>query len=264
MKLNIVVILLLAAINSTTAVRCRRWLEKCVLNSDCCNNRRCMSWGRCSLLHRGQSTGYKCFENGNELSTSVIAYREGNEAQKKRVKGIYGDTIGAWCVDKVAEFAILFDETYNAAGFNEDISRWNTSSATDMNGMFSSQTSFNQDLSRWDVSKVKDMSYMFYNASSFNKTLSTWDVSKVTNFGAMFHKATIFNQDISSWNLSSVTYLEAMFLNATAFNTDLCQWRSKINSSIDVENMFKDTKCPNKNDPLFESNMIRNMCNDCA
>ena len=38
----------------------------------------------------------------------------------------------------------------------------------------------NQDMSKWDVSTAGDMASMFSGASSFNQDLSKWDVSAVT------------------------------------------------------------------------------------
>ena len=44
--------------------------------------------------------------------------------------------------------------------FNGDISKWDVSNVTNMEGMFLSST-FNGDISNWDVSNVKFKSRMF-------------------------------------------------------------------------------------------------------
>jgi surface protein len=239
MKLKLNLILLLAAFDAVTA-RCRRWLGKCAQNSDCCNNRRCMKWGRCSLVHQAPSNKvYKCFENRTELVNGVKSYREGNKTEKILVKEIYGNPIGTWCVGSVTDFLSVFDQDSNAAGFNDDISRWNTSSATKMKYMFYKQTSFNQDLSRWDVSKVTDMQYIFYKASSFNKDLSSWNVSVVTSFFRAFY-------------------------SASTFNKNLCNWRDKISDSANLGDIFYNTSCPNASNPWFDGNTVKNVCYNCV
>jgi hypothetical protein len=107
-KLKLDFILLLAGIHASTA-GCRRWLGKCTKNDDCCNNRRCMKWGRCSLVHHVPRKVYKCFESRVELIAGVKSYLDGNETEKELVKDIYGNPIGKWCVDKVTDFESLFD-----------------------------------------------------------------------------------------------------------------------------------------------------------
>jgi Mycoplasma protein of unknown function, DUF285 len=266
--INLETILLLSAINTATAISCRRWLGKCTQNSDCCNNRRCMKWGRCSLVHRGPSKVYKCFEDNSELSAGVRSYLDGNETEKELVKDTYGNPIGTWCVGNVTDFESLFDvDAYaNIGGFNESISRWNTSSATKMKYLFFEQFDFNQDLSRWDVSKVSDMFEMFYDARSFNKSLASWDVSKVTTFRNMFELASSFNQDISSWNVSGATDVSGMFFRATVFNRNLCQWRSKLTVPVDYafNGIFDFTSCPLAKDPEYVGTTIQNMCYSCV
>ena len=43
--------------------------------------------------------------------------------------------------------------------FNQNISNWDVSSVTDMNGLFA-WANFNQDIGNWDVSSVMDMNYL--------------------------------------------------------------------------------------------------------
>merc|ERR1712032_249539 len=72
------------------------------------------------------------------------------------------------------------DIFYGASAFNQDLSKWDVSTVTDMRTMFADASSFNQDLSNWDVSKVTDMEEMFLRASSFNRELRgiAWGHSK--------------------------------------------------------------------------------------
>ena len=94
----------------------------------------------------------------------------------------------------------------NATSFNQDISSWDVTNATDMFAMFWGASAFNQDLSSWG-NKIgnANISSMFQDATSFNQSLNNWDVSSVYKHEHMFLGATSFNQDISSWDVSSVT-----------------------------------------------------------
>ncbi|WP_308700556.1 BspA family leucine-rich repeat surface protein [Mycoplasma capricolum] len=68
---------------------------------------------------------------------------------------------------------------FGATSFNQDISTkilgtqtkqdlvWNTSSATNMNRMFSRATSFNRDISNWNVFNVE-------NSTNFSNTNPNW------------------------------------------------------------------------------------------
>ena len=62
---------------------------------------------------------------------------------------------------KITDMSFLFlDDAkggYGLEHFNGDISKWNTSNVTDMEGMFWGADSFNQNINNWDVSNVTDM-----------------------------------------------------------------------------------------------------------
>ena len=74
-----------------------------------------------------------------------------------------------------------------------------TSNVTDMSIMSGFSPEFNEDISSWDVSSVTIMQGMFVGASSFNQDISSWDTSNVTDMEFMFSRATSFNQDLSGW-----------------------------------------------------------------
>ena len=118
----------------------------------------------------------------------------------------------------------VFQNFFNNNSFNSNISFWDVSNVTNMDGMFYNADVFNQNISNWNTSKVDNMGSMFKNASSFNQDISSWDTSKVTKMLDLFRAATSFNQNISQWDTSSATSMSKMFENATSFNQDISSW----------------------------------------
>merc|ERR1719198_1497247 len=95
---------------------------------------------------------------------------------------------------------------------------------------------FNGDISKWDVSSVTNMQGMFNHAKHFNTDISKWTVSSVTTFLRMFHTAEAFNHDLNLWDVSSATSLQNMFYHAKSFSQTLCgAWAT---SRADKEGMF--------------------------
>ena len=140
------------------------------------------------------------------LYNAVRDYMSQDCANNKNcaVAQTYGWPMNSWCVGDVTDMHSLFSTnpilSYDImATFNEDISGWDTSSATDMSDMFRGATSFNGDLSAWDTSSVTTMFHLFNGATSFNGDLSAWDTSRVINMNWMFEDATSFNQDLCVW-----------------------------------------------------------------
>jgi len=117
------------------------------------------------------------------------------------------------------------------SSFNQDISGWDVSNATQINLMFTFATSFNQDISGWDVSNVTNMNGMFKNAASFNQDISSWDVSSVNNMNGMFSRATAFDQNLGSWDVTNVTnfvnFMENITLSTANYDALLIGWEAQ-------------------------------------
>ncbi len=107
---------------------------------------------------------------------------------------------------------------------NPTMNTWNTSSVTNMQGMFDNTISFNQNIGGWNTSNVNDMSLMFLGATNFNQNIGGWNTGNVNNMLGMFTGATSFNQNIAGWNTGNVTSMNSMFNGATAFNQSLATW----------------------------------------
>lgn len=99
-----------------------------------------------------------------------------------------------------------------------NLDKWDVSTITTMESMFTNAFKFNQDISNWNVSNVTNMNDMFYIAQAFNQPIGSWDISNVTSMFRMFASSS-FDQDISNWNISKVENMYQMFLYS-AFSTE--------------------------------------------
>jgi len=113
------------------------------------------------------------------------------------------------------------------SAFNTNLSSWNTSAVTDMNGMFQNATAFSSDLSSWNVSNVTNMSYMFA-GTRVNFPISGWNTSKVTTMSGMFLEASLFNQNLASLNISAINDMTSMLylsgMSQTNYHNLLIGW----------------------------------------
>ena len=127
-----------------------------------------------------------------------------------------GLDLSRYCVSRIGNMDNLFQYASGRFTFNQDISNWDVSNVTTMNGMLDGCSSFNQDIGNWDVSNVISMYSMFRYCNSFNQDIGDWDVSNVTNMSSMFDYALNFNQDLTEWCVTQ--FPNGVYNFATASN----------------------------------------------
>ncbi len=159
---------------------------------------------------------------------------------------------GNWylCTTLVTNMNDLFSSN---STFNEDIGFWDTSNVTTMNNLFKYAGNFNQDIGSWDTSNVTSFSATFMGANAFDQNIGNWDTSSATNMYSMLRDTGNFNQDISGWNTSNVTNMGSMLSGASQFNQDLSGWcvpnttYTDFNTNGIIDNNFIPVwgSCPN-------------------
>lgn len=92
-----------------------------------------------------------------------------------------------------------------------DLSSWNTSHVTNMNGMFAGMNLNELKLTNWDTSNVIDMSYMFNELRIKTLDVSMFDLSSVISMHCIFAESKVKNLDLSNWEISEGCQIDSMF-----------------------------------------------------
>jgi surface protein len=134
----------------------------------------------------------------------------------------FNQNIGAWNVSNVTNFSSMFLGTNFNNGNSSNINNWTigTTNPITMASMFN-QCSFNQNISNWNTSAVTSMQGMFTSATQFNQPIGVWNTSNVTNMANMFQQGFgghAFNQDIGNWNVSNVTNFSGFMDGKTTYS----------------------------------------------
>jgi surface protein len=156
-------------------------------------------------------------------------------------------------VTVVTDFSMLFSK--NCKAFSGDLSKWDMSSATNIQGMFFN-TNFNGNVANWDVRKVTTMASTFM-MSAFDNDISRWNTMSVTNFDYMFTGPNEFTGDVSRWDTSSATSMTCMFCDASRFNSDISGWN--VGRVKDMSNMFYGSTSFNSAVSTWDTGQVRDM-----
>ncbi len=67
-----------------------------------------------------------------------------------------------------------------------------------MSELFKDNAGFNGDISCWDTSRVATMERMFWRAKAFNQAIDAWDTSRVSTMHGMFYDSPC--SMVAQWN----------------------------------------------------------------
>jgi len=114
--------------------------------------------------------------------------------------------------------AVTTANNYDGPEYFGNPNTWDTSLITDLSYVFFKKDQENHpDISTWDVSNVTSMQGTFSN-STFNGELKNWNVASVTDFSYTFANNVVFNQELKRWNVQDAITMKSMFDNAYSFN----------------------------------------------
>ena len=175
-----------------------------------------------------------------ELQYALVIW----DIDEKESDYIYGP-ISEWNISLITDLSYLFgmsnykhpmyrtirDHVFDSM-ISPDISKWNTSNVTNMEGLFMNMSIFNSELNNWNVSKVENMSYMFAGCTLFNQPLNRWNTSNVKTMRRMFGSIMIyygkhycgFTQNINNWDVSNVTDMSFMFHSNVSYDNYINSW----------------------------------------
>jgi surface protein len=156
----------------------------------------------------------------NDIDTSLITNMD---SLFQGITTLANVDISQWDVSNVTSMDGMF---FNKKNFNCDLSEWDVSNVENMESMFMDCDNFTgKGLKQWNTGKVKNMSYMFTECFKFAEDISGWNVSSCENFIHAFSGITEFNQPVGKWDISKAKQLSFMFLGCEKFNQDLSNWK---------------------------------------
>lgn len=122
--------------------------------------------------------------------------------------------------------------------YNLDLSKWNTSKVTNMQGMFSGCKGSINFGTNFDTSNVTDMSHMFEDYTFGNLDLSSFNTYNVKDMNSMFGFTKMNHLDLSSFDTYNVEDMREMFAGSEVETIENPNFRTKPGLSLNLENMF--------------------------
>jgi hypothetical protein len=114
----------------------------------------------------------------------------------------------------------------NCSAYNQPMSNFDFTSATDCTGFMENCVLFNQDVNGWDFTvSVSRLTEMFKGCTNFNNggVALNWSFRDNTNLTSTFENCTSFIADVSGMDVSNVNRLNSTFRN-TPNNSDFSLW----------------------------------------
>lgn len=190
---------------------------------DCDSSLESITWG--NKFNTVNVTDMACMFAGlNKLES--IDLEKFDLTSTKNIQGMFAmceslDTIevSSWDTKNVEYYADIFYATTSLE--NLDVSNWNTSSAKELHQVFYKSGIGSLDLSKWDTTNVTNMEGMFETTPNLTYLdVSTWNTENVTDMSYMFYKCALEDIDLSSFNTQKVTDIDLMFCYGSAKTID--------------------------------------------
>lgn len=142
----------------------------------------------------------------------------------KRFSGaiVFENDLSTWTTTVATDLSFMFQDAASFTGIG--LSSWDVSNARLTRGTFEGAIVFNGAIGSWNVASSVHFGFMFLGANAFNQDIGNWDVSSATNMRMMLQEAVVFNQDLNLWDTSKVNTLNSMFRLAPTFNGNIAAW----------------------------------------
>lgn len=147
---------------------------------------------------------------------------------------------------------------YNTKASSIDVSNFDTSNVTDMNGMFYGSAAIEiKGLEYFDTSKVTNMSDMFYNCNATNLNISNFNTDNVESMQSMFRAFKGTSLGVSRFNTGNVIDMTQMFEDCEVNSLDVSGFDTKNVTSM--SGMFSGTNLKTLNVGSFNTNKVTHM-----
>ena len=198
----------------------------------------------------GVSSAYEMFAGAKAFNGSLAGWEPGAALTNGcdlggmfRETEVFNQDLSSWDVSKVNS---MYEVFARSRAFNGSLAGWEPgvalTSGCNLGAVFRGAEAFNQELSSWDVSKATNMYGMFEEAKVFNGSLVGWQPGVALlggcDLGAMFREAEAFDQSLGSWDIAKASTLYQMLhysgLSAANYDATLIGWAAQENIPVDM------------------------------